>query len=139
MNTKKLFLAGIVGFVVMFSISGLWYMLLMSGFYETEGSAVNKAEVSFLFIALGYLVMSFLMAYVYPFGYKGGPPVKEGLRFGIVMGLLIWLSANLVLYGAYNVTLSMTLVDSVYHIVEEGIGGLVIALIYGSTEGGQSS
>ena len=48
----------------------------------------------------------------------------------------MWLTVNLVLYGAWNLTLSGVVVDSVYHLVEQGIGGIVIALVYGpmSTE-----
>ena len=132
MNGKKWFLAGLAGFVVMFLLSGLWYMVIMAGFYQTHGEAVNREQLDFLFIVLGYLVMAFLMSYIYPIGYKGGSPAKEGLRFGVLIGLLVWLSSNLTLYGVYNVTLSATLVDSIWHVVEEGIGGIVIAFVYGT-------
>ena len=131
MNVKKWFLAGLLGFVVMFILSGLWYMLIMDAFY--------REQYNFIFIVLGYLVMAFLMSYIYPIGYKGGSPAKEGLRFGVLIGLLVWLSSNLILYGAHNMTLSATLVDSGWHVVEEGIGGLVIALVYGTASTKSSS
>ena len=132
MNVKKWFLAGLVGFVVMFILSGLWYMLIMDAFYREQVGALLREQYNFIFIVLGYIVMAFLMSYIYPIGYKGGSPVKEGLRFGVLIGLLIWLSSNLILYGAHNMTLSASLVDSGWHVVEEGIGGLVIALVYGT-------
>ncbi len=133
MNVKKWFLAGLVGFVIMFILSGLWYMLIMDSFYREQVGALMREQYIFIFVLLGYLVMAFLMSYIYPIGYKGGSPAKEGLRFGVLIGLLVWLSCNLVLYGAHNMTLSVTLVDSGWHIVEEGIGGLFIALVYGKT------
>lgn len=139
MNGKKWFFAGLAGFVVMFLLSGLWYMVIMAGFYQTQGAAVNREQFNFLFIVLGYLVMAFLMSYIYPIGYKGGPPAKEGLRFGVLIGLLVWLSSNLILYGVYNVTLPVTLVDSIWHVVEEGIGGIVIAFVYGTASAESSS
>ena len=139
MNVKKWFLAGLVGFVVMFILSGLWYMLIMDAFYREQVGALMREQYNFIFIALGYLVMAFLMSYIYPIGYKGGSPAKEGLRFGVLIGLLVWLSSNLILYGAHNMTLSATLVDSSWHIVEEGIGGIVIALVYGTASTKSSS
>jgi len=51
----------------------------------------------------------------------------------------VWLSSNLILYGAHNMTLSATLVDSGWHVVEESIGGLVIALVYGTASTKSSS
>jgi len=139
MNVKKWFLAGLVGFVVMFILSGLWYMLIMDAFYREQVGALMREQYNFIFIVLGYLVMAFLMSYIYPIGYKGGSPAKEGLRFGALIGLLVWLSSNLILYGAHNMTLSATLVDSGWHVVEEGIGGLVIALVYGTASTKSSS
>jgi len=139
MNVKKWFLAGLVGFVVMFILSGLWYMLIMDAFYREQVGALMREQYNFIFIVLGYLVMAFLMSYIYPIGYKGGSPAKEGLRFGVLIGLLVWLSSNLILYGAHNMTLSATLVDSGWHIVEEGIGGIVIALVYGAASIASSS
>jgi len=139
MNVKKWFLAGLVGFVVMFVLSGLWYMLIMDAFYREQVGALMREQYNFIFIVLGYLVMAFLMSYIYPIGYKGDSPAKEGLRFGVLIGLLVWLSSNLILYGAHNITLSATLVDSGWHVVEEGIGGLVIALVYGTASTKSSS
>ena len=139
MNVKKWFLAGLVGFVVMFVLSVLWYMIIMDAFYREQVGALMREQYNFIFIVLGYLVMAFLMSYIYPIGYKGGSPAKEGLRFGVLIGLLVWLSSNLILYGAHNMTLSATLVDSGWHVVEEGIGGLVIALVYGTASTKSSS
>ncbi len=139
MNVKKWFLAGLVGFVVMFILSGLWYMLIMDAFYREQVGALMREQYNFIFIVLGYIVMAFLMSYIYPIGYKGGSPAKEGLRFGVLIGLLVWLSSNLILYGAHNMTFSATLVDSGWHVVEEGIGGLVIALVYGTASTKSSS
>lgn len=133
MNGKKWFLAGLAGFVVMFILSGLWYMVLMAGFYRTQSEAIMREQFNFLFIVLGYIVLAFMMSTIYPIGYKGGSPAKEGLRFGILIGLVVWLTANLVLHGVYNCTLAAALVDSVWHIVEQSIGGIVIALVYGKS------
>ena len=82
--------------------------------------------------ALGYVLLALLMAHVYPKGYAGGAPASEGLRFGAFIGLIATLPRSLVLYameGGHTGTL--VIVDASWHIVEQGIGGLVIALLHG--------
>ncbi len=131
MNGKKLVLATLLGFVVMFLISGLWYMVIMKGYYGEQFSEVNRQEFNMVWIAIGYLVCAFLLAVIYPIGYKGGTPANEGLRFGILMGLIISLPMGLVLYGVYNIPLIPTIVNIIYQVVEKGIGGIIIGLAYG--------
>jgi hypothetical protein len=135
MNVKKLVLAWLAGFVVALLLGLLWYTV-MEGFYDAQYSELNRPESealrSTLWIVLGYLVGYFLMAYIYPIGYKGGAPVKEGLRFGLLIGLIMTLPFALVLYGVYVFPLAGILVDIIYQVVEKTIGGVVIALVYGS-------
>ncbi len=133
MNVKKWFLSGLAGFVVMFSLSGLWYMVLMSGFYQAQSGGLMRDQFNFLFIVLGYVVLAFLMSLIYPVGYKGGSPAKEGLRFGVLIGLVAWLTTSLILHGVWTNPLAAALVDSVWHVAEQGIGGIVIALVYGKS------
>ena len=128
-----MFLAWLTGFVVMFLLSGLWYMGIMGDYYNEQFAEVNRAAPMMLWIVLGYLVASFLLAYIYPIGYKGGAPAKEGLRFGLFMGLVMSLPVGLILYGVNTIPLSGTLVDTIYQVVEKTIGGLVIGIVYGSS------
>jgi hypothetical protein len=133
MNCKKLILATVLGFVVMFLISGLWYLIIMKGYYNEQFSEVFRQESKMIWIAIGYLVGAFLLALIYPIGYKGGAPMNEGLRFGILMGLLIALPMGLTLYGVYTIPLIPTIINIVYQVVEKGIGGLFIGLVYGKS------
>ncbi len=84
------------------------------------------------YIALGYIVLALLMAYVYPKGYSGGAPATEGLKFGVIIGLLWVLPHGIVLYGVHHSgTRALILVDTTWHVVEQGVGGLVMGLICG--------
>ncbi len=132
MNTKKMVIALFTSFIVMFLLAGLWHMVIMADLY----SGPNSLEEPMLyFIALGYFVLALIMTYIYPKGYKGGKPVIEGLKFGILMGLLWILPLNLVFLGVMESlegSGTVIIVDVIWHVVEEGIGGIVIGLIYGS-------
>ncbi len=129
MNGKKLILSCIAGFIVMFLLAGLWHMALMSDLYTTPSS---REEPLMGFIALGLFILALLMAYLYPKGYSGGSPVTEGLKFGILVGLMWVLPLGLILYAVQEgYTLNMVIVDAIWHMVEEGVGGIVIGLVYG--------
>ena len=133
MNSKKLIFAWLAGFVAMFALSGLWYMVLMPDYYSTQFADVSRAEPLFTWIVLGYLVVSFLLAYIYPVGYKGGSPLTEGLRFGFFMGLLIAVPAMFIAYAVNTLPLSGSMVDTIYQIVEKTVGGGVIGYVYGGS------
>ena len=129
MNTNRLL--GLFGaFVVMFGLSGLWYQLLMADYYATILPSVTRPEPNMVIIACGYLITAAVMAFLFPIGYKGGPGLNEGFRFGAVVGLLWWLPANLVLSGVYDMTVAFALIDGLWHVAEGAAGGIVIGLLY---------
>ena len=131
MNIKKLLSTFVAGFMVMFALSGLWYLVIMKGFYSEQFADVNRPEFNMVWIIAGYLIAAILMAYIYPTGYKGGTPMKEGMKFGLLMGLLMALPISLVNLGVLNVQLTESLVDTIYQVVEKIAGGITIGLVYG--------
>ena len=134
MNGRKLVLGALAAFVVAYLLSGLWHVLLMSDFYDSAAGGTMRDPPLFLPIGLVYLVVGFIMAYMYPKGYEGGSPISEGLKFGAIIGLLWWFPTQLVLYGATEGPFSIVLVDGAWHLVEEGLAGAVLGLIYGRKE-----
>lgn len=131
MNGRKFLLGALAAFVVAFLLSGLWHVLLMADFYETNAAGAMREPPLFWSIALGYVVVGLIMSYMYPKGYEGGSPVGEGLKFGAVIGLLWWFATGLVLYGAQEGPFSIVLVDGAWHVIEEGLAGIAVALVYG--------
>ena len=139
MNVGKFLGAAIGGGVVMWLLGGGWHMWAMSGFYADNSVAEAIGQPRMQFIIGGYLILGLLMSYIFPKGYAGGSAVCEGLRFGAIMGLLWVLPHAVILHGVYfGATGKLILVDAIWHIVEQGIGGIVMALIYGSAAGAQS-
>ncbi len=136
MNAKKMLQAWLAGFVVMYVISFIWYLLIIAAYSAEQFAAVNREVLSMTLITLGYLVLSFLMAYIYPIGFKGGTPLQEGLRFGVLLGLVVSIPTALIYSGVYNMPLVASLINAVYHTVEITCGATVMALIYGSEPAG---
>jgi len=131
MNVKKFVLAWVAVVVVTFLLGVLWHLFLLADFYEAQHQGLTREEPNMAVIIVGHLILGFLMALVYPIGYKGGPPVKEGFRFGALIGLIWILPLSVILHGVWNLPLTGVIVDSAWHVVEEGIAGIGIALVYG--------
>lgn len=125
---KKLLSAWIVGFLTMYVISIIWYGVIIDNYNSVQFANVLRGADSFsmLNITIGYLLLTLFMAYIYPYGYKGGKYIVEGLRFGLILGLFWALPAAFINSGAYKFPLTAALVDAIYHIVEITIGGAVI-------------
>lgn len=138
MDGRKLISGAAAAFVVAFPLSLVWHVLLMSDFYDTASAGTMREPPLFWSVILGYVVVAVIMAYMYPKGYEGGSPLAEGFKFGAVIGILWWLPTQLVLYGAIEGPFSMVVVDGAWHVVEEGLAGVALAMVYarGSTAGG---
>ncbi len=131
MNVKKFVLAWMAAFVVALLVGFGWHLFLLADFYQAQAQALAREEPNFVFVFVGLLILYFLMALIYPIGYKGGSPLKEGFRFGALIGLIWVLPISVVDHGLHNLPLTLVIVDSAWHVVQEGIGGIVIALVYG--------
>ncbi len=139
MNKTKMLYAWLAGAVGMVILGVIWHRFIMGGFYAEQGAAISRDEPNMLFVVFAIFVLALLMSYAFPIGYKGGSPVTEGLRFGAFMGLVAFLPFNLILHGVYNATLVGVLVDAAWHVVEQGVGGVIIALVYQSGAAPESS
>lgn len=128
MNVKKFTLAALGGGVVMWVLAGLWHELLMARFYAGDTHATHEG-IGIIFLA--YIVLGALMAYLYPLGFKGGHPIVEGLRFGVVIGILWVFPHELAMVGAHGGSILYVLKNAAWHLVEQGVGGIIIGLVYG--------
>ena len=133
MDLRKLILATLLAMVVMGALAALWHGWVLHDFYVAH-SPLRRETLLLRLMGLGYFVLAVMMAVMYPKGYEGGTPWSEGLRFGAFMGVLFTLPRGLVLYGAEGChTGTLLVVDAAWHLVEQGAGGLVIALVHGGT------
>lgn len=123
----RLALAAVGGALVMWVLAGLWHTLLVARFYETAAHAQHEGIGVIL---LGYLTLGGLMAYLQSRMTRGGRPLVEGLRLGVVVGLLWVLPHGLVMVGAHGELVGYVLKNAVWHLLEQGVGGLVVAYIW---------
>ena len=126
-NIKKLVLATLLGGLGMWVIAGIYHNLIMANLY----AEVNAKHEGFGILLAAYFILALIMAYVYPLGYKGKSPALEGLRFGIIIGLLWVFPHSLAMAGAHGDSILYVFKNSLWHLLEQGLGGVIIGLIYG--------
>ncbi len=137
MNVNKYLIASISGLVVMFLLGWVGHEYLISSITGLDPfEDIMKSEPNVIGIAVAYLVLALLMAYIYPKGIEGDSVFANGLKFGILIGLLFELPMALIFFSVYEgVTISMVITEAVWHMIEQGIGGIVIAYVYGIPSG----
>ena len=130
MNVGKLLTTAAAAFVAMFVLSVLWHTIILEDYYTASTAQLARATMSIPVIAFAYVVMALVMAYMFPLGYKGGSALAEGFRFGAIVGVLIWLPTGLVYSSIWNYPMNTALIDAAWHVVEEGVGGIALAMVF---------
>lgn len=132
MNAKKLLLAAIGYIAVTFVVAAGWHLGLFKGVYDELGIFTRKEPLIQLGI-ISMILQGSVLAYVYPIGYQGGSPVKEGLRFGLLMGILMGSNAVFAEAGKQQVSSLSTwlILESVYYLFQFSLSGVLVGLIYG--------
>ena len=132
---KKTLFATIAASVVMFSLAGLFTGVLAHEFIANHvDPTLLRTPPNLTLVAFGYFVLALLMALLYPRLVRvSGSPAMSGLRFGLVAGVCWLMPYSLVLFGVYKFPYVALPLDFAWALVEQGIGGLVIGLIYGKS------
>ena len=136
MNFGRVAAAALVAWIVHVGLTTLVWSLLLP---DVAGQNVlplrTPAEMN---LTLGYAVSLlgfFVFAYAYAKGYEGGAGAVEGLRFGVIVGLLlacfsgVWGYVMMPVSGFFAVAM---IVDA---IVEMAIFGTVVGLVYKPVSG----
>lgn len=133
MNTKKYITATISGLVVMFLLSWLGHEVIIKGLLESNPmETIERESPLYVGAIAAYLVMALLMAYIYPRGIEGESVFGNGIRFGVLIGLLVSLPISLILYSTITTaSFSRVIMEAVWHMIEQGAGGIAIAYAFG--------
>jgi hypothetical protein len=130
-NFGRVASAALVAWFVQIGLTSLVWTALLPD--VIPGNASLLRAPGDMNLALGYgvsLLGFFVFAYAYAKGYEGGAGAVEGLRFGVIVGLLlacfsgVWSYVMMPISGAFAVAM---IVDA---IVEMAIFGTVVGLVY---------
>jgi len=117
----------------MWLLAGLWHLVIVPGLYSRGGEAAHHEGGGLILV--GYLLLAIIMAWMCRVADRGGRPVAEGLKLGLLIGLL-WVTPHaLVREGAHShgeaARYGYLLVNGAWHLVEQGVGGGIMGLVFG--------
>lgn len=131
MRAAKLALGGICAFILMFLLAWMWNGVLAAEFYAHRAPAVQRApaDVGFGALLLGYLALTSAIGLTYRFAPGTGSRWLGGFIVGAAVGATAFVPGYLLLYGGWDVSASLLFVDALWHVLEQGLGGVVFAVL----------
>ena len=131
MNFGRVAAAALAAWVVYLGVSPLVNNVLLADLYAQHARVFRpQAEMNVAFGLAAALAGFFVFAYAYAKGYEGGAGVVEGLRFGVVVGLLLAAFSVAWNYVVLPVSGALAAAWIVDVIVEMAIYGAVVGLVY---------
>ncbi len=130
MNIKRYVVASFAVFVVIQAIDWLVHGVLLAEWYRELQNLWRPDMMDLMWLMMaGSLFYSFMFVFIFTKGYEG-KGVLEGARYGLLIGLLIYVSGMLGQYAMYPIPVGMALIWLGYGIVEMVIAGMIAAVIY---------
>lgn len=128
---KKLWLGSVAVFVVIAVWETIGNLLLLSSAYQATANLWRPmAEMKIWLFYVVYLFVAFFFTLIFSKGYEG-KGVREGLRYGFYVGMLMAVPMAFGTYGALPIPCSMALQWFIYGLIEYVLCGAVVALVFG--------
>lgn len=126
-KTFRLIIATLVSSLAMWIIAGLWHNLVLPTI--NKNMEAHHEGIGIMLVA--YFVLAFLMSLLYiMISFKNTKPIFKGLTLGIIVGVLWVLPHGLTMAGVHNTSIVYEIKNTLWHIVEQGTGGIVISLFF---------
>ena len=133
MNWKQFIIAVIVGLVALGAMDFIVNVLLLGNAYAPLMGTVFRSEVDMnskmWAMYLGEFIFVLLFVWVYTHGLKG-KGIMEGLRYGLYIGLMLWVLSSLAMWAMFPVTAWLAWMWAIFGIIEMIILGLIVGAIY---------
>jgi len=130
-NFGRVAAAAVVAWITYMLVSPVVNNVLLADLYARHAAVFRPQADMNLVLGLGASLLGFFVfAYAYAKGYEGGSGALEGLRFGVVVGLLLACFAVTWNYVVLPVSGSLAIAWIVDTLVEMALYGVVVGLVY---------
>jgi len=134
MSFKRWLLATIGAFIVLMAGDYVIHQLWLGDVYRAHPTWWRPAEqmaASVNLLLTSELVLAMLLALVYTKGYQAGAGgIWQGFRFGVLIGLLLFLPSSLMDLFVYPYPVTLVASWMAGGVVEVTLAGMVIGSIY---------
>lgn len=122
----RYFILTISSGLLMWILAGLWHNLIL----PLINKNVEAHHEGLIIMLIAYFILAFLMVYLFEKSFKKDKYLLEGLRIGVVVGILWVFPHGLVMAGAHNTSVLYEIKNALWHVIEQGLGGMIIGLLY---------
>lgn len=131
MNYPRIALAAVVAWVASIGVSFVVNGYLLMDLYAAHPAPFRpQGEINMVLGFGAQLLGFFAFAYMYAKGYEGTSGLQEGLRFGVLVGLLILGFASVWSYVVLAVSDALGMAWVIDGLVEMAIYGMIVGLVY---------
>ena len=133
MNFPRVALAAVASWVAYLGVSFLVHGVLLADLYSQHAAHARPpdAQMEILPAAFGLaLVGFFAFSYAYAKGYEGSNGIQEGLRFGVLVGILLSCFAGIFQYMVWPVSASVLAAWLIDYVLEFAFYGIIVGAIY---------
>ena len=131
MNFPRLAVAAVAAWVVFVAIGSVVHGMLLADLYSQQVSGVRGGDETNAFAGFGVALVGFLaFAYMYAKGYEGGQGVQEGIRFGVLVALMLISFAGVWGYVAFQISGKLAAALAIDYVVEFAVYGMIVGAVY---------
>jgi len=135
MNIKKILLATTSYVVLTMAVAYPWHMMWFHDLYKGLG-AYTRPEPSIPLGMLAMLVQGAVIAYLYPFFYRDGNPIIQGIKFSVIIGTLVYSVMGFAMAAKIDINPISTylLYNLAFQFIQFVLTGAVLGSIYGKID-----
>jgi hypothetical protein len=133
MNFPRVAAAAVIAWIVSLPVGYVVNEILLKDLFLANSAALRpEADIQAgVPIGFGFMLIGFFaFAYTYAKGYEGGNGTMEGIRFGVLVALMISCFATIWAYVTTPVSINMAAAMMIDAIVEFALYGAIVGSVY---------
>ncbi len=133
MNFARIALAAVAAWVVSIPMGYVVNEIILKDLYLANAATMRPEAEIFANLPIGFgfmLVGFFAFAYAYAKGYEGGQGLMEGVRYGVLVGLMIDCFAIVWSGLTTHMSMSLTTAMMIDYIFEFALYGGIVGAVY---------
>jgi hypothetical protein len=131
MNFPRLAVAAASAWIAFVAIGSVVHGVLLADLYVEQARGVRGEGETHPALGFGLaLVGFFAFAYAYAKGYEGGRGTQEGMRFGVLVALMLVSFAAVWGYIVFPISAGLAAALAIDYVVEFAIYGMIVGAVY---------
>ncbi len=133
-SMKRFALATLSYFVITLLWAYPWHIIWFHERYAELG-AITRAEPIVPLGMVAIIIQGVVIAYLYPFYYRGGNPVLAGIKFSLIIGLMVYTVMGFATAAKIHIepVSSFLAYHTVFQLIQFIATGAALGAIYGKT------